>query len=84
MMTFAPALAIKPISAQKRGKKQRFQQTIREAAEKYISESKPLFVTGKLYVRLIWFHALKPDLDVDNIAKPILDALSGYPPKSKR
>ncbi|MGB0387340.1 MAG: RusA family crossover junction endodeoxyribonuclease [Ardenticatenaceae bacterium] len=76
-MTFAIALVKKPISAQKRGKKQRYQQEIRDAAIKSIGKTKlPLFYE-ELYVRITWFHAIKPNLDVDNIAKPILDALVG-------
>lgn len=76
-MTFAMALAKKPISAQKRGKKQRYQQEIRDAAIKKVGKAKLPLLDGELYARITWFHAVKPDIDVDNIAKPILDALVG-------
>lgn len=76
-MTFAMALAKKPISAQKRGKKQRYQQEIRDAAISRVGKAKLPLLDGELYARITWFHAIKPDLDVDNIAKPILDALVG-------
>ena len=75
MTTFAMALAKKPISAQKRGKKRRYQQEIREAAMLRAGKAKLPLLDGELYARLIWFHAAKPELDVDNIVKPIFDAL---------
>jgi hypothetical protein len=36
---------------------------------------------GRLYARIVWFHAYNTPQDVDNIAKRILDALIGtvYP-----
>jgi Holliday junction resolvase RusA-like endonuclease len=76
-MIFAMALPKRPASAQKRGKKQRYQQEIRDAAISETGGAKlPLF-NGELYVRITYFHAKKTGLDVDNIPKPILDALIG-------
>lgn len=76
-MIFAIVLAMRPISAQKRGKKQRFQQAIRDAAIDQVGKAKLPLLDGQLYARITWFHAVYPQLDVDNIAKPILDALVG-------
>ena len=77
MTTFAMALAKKPISAQKRGKKRRYQQEIREAAMLRVGKAKLPLLDGELYARITWFHAAEPKLDVDNIVKPIFDALVG-------
>ena len=76
-MIFAMALAIKPVSAQKRGKKTRYQHSLRNAAMSQVGKAKTSMLDGELYARITYFHAQKTELDVDNIPKPILDALIG-------
>ncbi len=51
-------------------------ETVRERVK-----SRPLFGKQDLYLRIIWFQAMRRSGDVDNIIKPISDALSGvvYP-----
>ena len=76
-MTFAIVLAERPVSAQKKGKKQRFKQAIRNAAMRQVGKAKMPLLNGELYARITWFHRVYPQLDIDNIPKPILDALVG-------
>ena len=76
-MIFVMALAARPTSAQKKGKKQRYQQNIRDAATCSIGCAKTPLLDGELYARIVYFHTIKTELDVDNIPKPILDALIG-------
>ena len=75
--TFAMALALKPASAQKRGKNARYKQDLRDAAMSQVGEAKTPVLDGELYARITYFHAEKTELDVDNIPKPILDTLIG-------
>lgn len=42
-----------------------------------VGKAKLPLLDGELYARITWFHAVEPDMDVDNIVKPIFDALVG-------
>ncbi|MDQ3815140.1 MAG: RusA family crossover junction endodeoxyribonuclease [Armatimonadota bacterium] len=72
-MTFAMAIARRPASL--KNANQKYKEAIRQAAQARMGQSPPL--QGSLYVRIVWFHAVKTTQDVDNIVKPILDALKG-------
>jgi crossover junction endodeoxyribonuclease RusA len=56
-------------------KKQRWRETVQAAARGAWSEGKPPLVS-KLVIHITYFHDRAP-LDVDNMIKPIQDALSG-------
>ncbi len=70
-------LARRPVSLQKKGPKDRYQEEIRVIAEKIIEDTQRNLLEGDLYVRIVWFHAERATIDVDNIIKPLLDALKG-------
>ncbi len=70
-MTFAVATARKPASINK-GSTSRFQRDFHSDALRN-HRGTPMR-TGRLYVRIVWFHD-GPAGDLDNIIKPILDAL---------
>lgn len=75
-MTFAIILPEKPRSLQgDAGKRQTYKQRIAVIASQTFGTAKKL--TGDLYARIIWFYADKIEGDIDNIVKPILDALEG-------
>jgi crossover junction endodeoxyribonuclease RusA len=66
-----------PLSAQASSHSRgRWQETVRAAAEAEW-ESATLPISGEVSVTIIYFFEGETDLDVDNIAKPILDALNG-------
>jgi hypothetical protein len=73
-MTFAMAVALRPVSLQSKRGTGPFVEKLRAEATSWLSGEPPL--TGELYARIVWFHRRKHG-DVDNIIKPILDALSG-------
>jgi Holliday junction resolvase RusA-like endonuclease len=76
-MPFVMLLPRRPVSLQKKGPKDRYQEEIRGIAEKIIEDTRGKLFEDDLYVRIIWFHAERAIIDVDNIIKPILDALKG-------
>ena len=72
-MTFAMAVALRPVSIQGESTK-RFARALREEAVSRFASDSPL--AGDLYARIVWLYRRNP-ADVDNIIKPILDALKG-------
>ena len=54
--------------------KDKYKEGIRDAAKARYSEAP---TGGSVYIRIIWFQSGKGGPDVDNIVKPILDALEG-------
>lgn len=73
-MTFAMAVAMRPVSHQRKGGTGPFVERLRAEATSRFTGEPPL--TGDHYARIVWFHKRKHG-DVDNIIKPILDALKG-------
>ena len=73
-MTSGIVLARRPVSAGP-GPNEKYKQAVREAALRRFPDG-PI-VEGLLYVRITWFHRKPTTQDVDNIVKPILDALKG-------
>jgi len=72
-MSLSFILPRRPVSGQKRPNPL-FKEAVRQAARlrgASVSGSEPL------YARIVWLHSAKRDQDVDNIVKPILDALNG-------
>ena len=65
-----------PVSQQARRPERirEWRERVRDAANQFWLEASP--VAGFLMVTVIYFHDGKP-FDVDNIAKPVLDALKG-------
>lgn len=75
VVTFAMAVAMKPVSSQSKKGTSRFITTLRdEALVRFSGRAMP---QGDLYARIVWFHARQESGDSDNIIKPILDALEG-------
>jgi crossover junction endodeoxyribonuclease RusA len=75
---FSMALDLRPRSmqAKMRARMQPYQEKIRRSATKRFAG--PMVSEGLLYSRLVWLHRGKQQAgDVDNIVKPILDALKG-------
>jgi hypothetical protein len=72
-MSFTMVIAIRPQSAQKTGSNSRYAETLRQHARAAWGDADPL--SGQLYARLLWFRRGQLDVDVDNVAKPILDSL---------
>lgn len=72
-MHFAMAIAERPKSLQGRFKP--YQERVRAQAVARFTDDRLL--TDNVYIRIIWFHAEKAQGDIDNIVKPILDALIG-------
>ena len=70
--TFTMVVSERPVSANK-GLKPRYADKLRKAAK----DRSPTIQPGPLYARILWFHKHRTTLDVDNIAKRILDALKG-------
>jgi len=75
-MPFASVLALRP----------RSHQALREDLGPYIEGLRARFrvgygdhppLDGDLYCRIVWFHRASVATDVDNIIKPILDAMQG-------
>lgn len=73
-MIFSITLPRVPKSVQA-DKIEKYKQSLRNAAKREFTDAP----TGDtpLYVRIIWFARKKGGPDVDNIVKPILDALDG-------
>jgi hypothetical protein len=72
---FGLVLPFRPISLQGAGRL-KYQVRLKEHALIAFAGREPL--RGKLYVRVIYFHrVMRKKADVDNIIKPILDALKG-------
>jgi len=69
-MVFALIFPRRPPS----GSNKKFQAALAEAARAVFVSAK---LTGDLYCRLVYFHAIPTGQDVDNIVKSILDALKG-------
>ena len=67
-----------PLSAQASGHSRgRWQETVRAAAEAEWESGTPP-IGGEASVTIIYSYEGETDLDVDNIAKPILDALNPH------
>lgn len=75
-MTFAMVVARRPVSYNSGGKA-RYQEAIRDEARRRMANAMP--ASGTLYIRIVWFHSIRltarDDVDVDNMSKPIVDAL---------
>jgi Holliday junction resolvase RusA-like endonuclease len=74
-MPFFMVLAKRPISLQKKGPKDRYQESIRAAARQILNDTESLSLQGDLYIRILWFHSQQTSQDVDNIIKPVVDSL---------
>jgi endodeoxyribonuclease RusA len=72
LTTFAMAVGLRPISAN-RAPSPRYTQQIRQAA----AAQGARVLAGPLYARITWFQLRRAHGDVDNIAKRILDSLKG-------
>ena len=65
----------RPVSGQSRGKR-RYQASLASEAKRRVGDQ--VVRGGRLYTRIIWFHAASfGGQDIDNIIKPIHDALVG-------
>lgn len=73
-MVFAMVAAIRSVSVQSKSGTPRFIAALRSIAATNHAERQML--DGELYARIVWFHDRQSG-DVDNIVKPILDALEG-------
>lgn len=73
-MRFAMLFTERPRSLQAKHK-QGYQARLQGQARTFMSINQ-LF-DGEIYARITWFHGEKTQSDVDNIVKPILDALNG-------
>ncbi len=72
---FELVLPFRPISLQGGGRS-KYQDRLADEAR--LRFGKRELLQGKLYVRVIYFHrVMRKKADVDNIIKPILDALKG-------
>ena len=71
-MTFAMVLKRRPVSAGAGGR-HRFVEAVREEAR--LVAPSPLPSRDRMYARIVWFHHVSAQGDLDNIVKPILDAL---------
>ncbi len=72
--TFSLVAAIRPLSLQAE-RKTAYRVRLRAGAVQ--AHGARGFLPGDLYARIVWFHRDKTTTDVDNITKPILDALKG-------
>lgn len=73
-MSFIVLLPRRPISQQNKSNP-KYKDALRTAAtERPIG---PFRLEERLYCRILWFHRLPTRQDVDNIVKPIFDALKG-------
>jgi len=64
-----------PISLQSKRRRQQWQERVSHAARDAVPDEDPYF--EEVSVALVYFYFGDTDLDVDNIAKPILDAMCG-------
>jgi len=69
--TFAMVVAVKPKSHQSGRKNDRYKEQLRAAARDHGAKVQ----SGARYARIIWFQLEQTPGDVDNMTKPILDAL---------
>jgi len=53
----------------------KFAEAVKRAAQAWSAQA--ALLQGDLYTRIAWFHNVPTTQDVDNIIKPILDALKG-------
>jgi len=67
-------LETRPKSAQSKGKKEKYSAQFSDAAKKLILTS-PHFASGDLYLRVVYLFRGSFRIDVDNILKPIADAM---------
>ena len=70
-MLFAMVLCRRPIS-QQANSRTKFIESVRNEIR---PRHEQLPVDEELYARIVWFHRSKRDQDVDNIIKPLLDAM---------
>jgi len=75
-MSFAMIIPRKPISSQSKSARNRENYKLFIASQARDMFSATPF-TGDLYARIIWFYKGRYEGDVDNIIKPILDAIRG-------
>jgi hypothetical protein len=73
-MSFAMVAPVRPVSVQSKRGTPGFIASLRVMAATNFAGRRML--EGDLYARIIWFHD-RQNGDVDNIIKPILDALEG-------
>ena len=66
-------VAVKPKSHQSGGKNDRYKEQLGDTARAHGAK----ILSGPLYARIVWFQLEQTPGDVDNITKPILDALRG-------
>jgi Holliday junction resolvase RusA-like endonuclease len=71
---FSMVLPHRPRSLQRKSKTDKYRQTLRNLA---INKMMSVILKGPLYSRITWLHRQHVTTDVDNIVKPILDALEG-------
>lgn len=69
-------LARRPKSQQAKGNDKRYRESIRSAARLKMTGQR-IGHSAPLYSRILWIRRHDVDIDVDNIVKPILDALEG-------
>lgn len=76
-MTFAMIVSRRPVSGQTKSpkSKENYKAEIRNHAREAFTFEELL--SGELYARIIWFYKGRIEGDVDNIIKPILDAIRG-------
>jgi hypothetical protein len=72
-MSFSFLLPQRPVSGQKRSNPL-YKEAVRQAAR---LRGRAVPGPEPLYARIVWLHRERRDQDVDNIVKPILDALNG-------
>ena len=71
----AMVVAMRPHSAQS-NRFEKYQETLRANWVSQVGDGDP-FGGDELYVHIVWFHSGEIRMDLDNIAKRILDALKG-------
>jgi len=72
-MSFAMLMLRRPASQQ--GANNNYKESVAEEARRAHGDA--ALMEGDLYARIIWLHNIKARGDIDNIVKPILDALKG-------
>jgi len=73
---FSMVLGRRPRSLQRKRSNDRYRDEIRNLAKTKMNGA-PILSRVSLYTRILWLRRHKIDIDVDNIVKPILDALEG-------
>lgn len=76
-MAFAIIVSRRPVSGQTKSprSKENYKAELGRLARAAFTLPEPL--TGELYARIIWFYKGRIEGDIDNIIKPILDAIRG-------